>query len=727
MGAIVLALDDQIIKDPFKAFFEAAINVNGEPQNIAERINFLEQLNSGLSAVISDVKGAQETATFQAIGSAFATAATFGAWSMLPFPLNLGLCAISLGATVTGGGASVSRYMKTSPITEELQRHSIALTSAQYLSWACLWELCGETGLGDRHEVFRHLLYRASRGSIFLGASGVSSRIRRDDGESVFYAALNTLKDRLGRKHVDEIGQMIQDMRDAFFANMSQVEIAPLANAPTQMIVPSNIPADAPRFMPEPEPIGSGTRINAIETPASCSITNNAGPTIGEYLDNTSPSRDIEQAIEQARSMPEPGEPIGLAPWEKPSVTAVNPLSTLGDKLSSLLIIAPTGAGKGILMSNLTRHFYAMHPTLKIFAFEGKNDPNETGYWSEGFTSVVRVNLDNCQPTEAANAILYAMGLVSSVPHGSPSILLIDEANALITVLTIGSRHGAKEDKELCSQALGEVMKKISTAATTGQSAQKFVWVIGQNPNLGALGLNGGDAAQLRKVAIALPTNPVMTDQIIMTTGFTGKRQDQTYRSMVDDLMETSPVDRAYFDSARVTGHDQRGWFPMDRMTNYSGYDRDSLTTIGVPPSVNLPKSKILSGHGSTTNVVHETTTLSHASTTPVVREEAKNADFGEEEVYGAELVLRETPALSKPKTAQEKAAEMQQNIFAFISESLDDSQEIKPRDLVRKFRLETKIAEQYLQGYGYKNKTECRFVPASTEDARIGARLERI
>ena len=310
--------------------------------------------------------------------------------------------------------------------------------------------------------------------------------------------------------------------------------------------------------------------------------------TIADYIETTKPSdRDVEGAVQFARSQPTTQSPDS-SQWAKPSAIAINPTSVIGNTLSSLLLIAPTGAGKGILVSNLIRHFHKSYAGLKVFAFEGKNDQNETGYWAEGFEQVARVNLDICDAIEAARAISWIVSQVDqSHGYGSPSILLVDEANTLITVLENGAKYGIREDKEECGIALGLIKKKISTAASTGNSAQKYVWVIGQNPNLTALGLNGGDANQLRKIAIALYSNPVLTDQITLNTGYTGKKQDASYRSVIDDLIECSPVDRAFYDSASAQTTENKGWFPMDKMINYSGYDRDSRKHIGNPPQSN--------------------------------------------------------------------------------------------------------------------------------------------
>ena len=328
----------------------------------------------------------------------------------------------------------------------------------------------------------------------------------------------------------------------------------------------------------------SGKRPTVEEAIAALSLPD---LTVGEFIDGTQRDRDVEGAVQSARSQPTAQSPDS-SQWAKPSAIAINPISVIGNTLSSLLLIAPTGAGKGILVSNLIRHFHKSYTGLKVFAFEGKNDQNETGYWSEGFEQVARVNLDICDAIEAARAISWVVSQVNqSHGYGSPSILLVDEANTLITVLENGAKYGLREDKEECGIALGLIKKKISTAASTGNSAQKYVWVIGQNPNLTALGLNGGDSNQLRKVAIALYSNPVLTDQITLNTGYTGKKQDASYRSVIDDLIECSPVDRAFYDSASAQTTKNKGWFSMDEMINYSGYDRDSRKHIGSPPQPN--------------------------------------------------------------------------------------------------------------------------------------------
>lgn len=282
----------------------------------------------------------------------------------------------------------------------------------------------------------------------------------------------------------------------------------------------------------------------------------------------------------------------------------MNPVDVLGDRLRSLLIIAPTGAGKGILISNLIRHFKAKYPNLKVFAFDGKNQESETGYWLEGFNEVVRVNLDQDEPSYVAEWILKLISRASTAPFDS--IVMIDELNSLIKVLGNGQKHSpSKEKKQICGKALGTILRKLSTAASLGDGRNHHVWGIGQVPNLSALGLNGGEANQLRKVAIAVKTNPTHTDQLVLETGFTGIRRDAEYRSLIDRCIELSPIKRAWYDSGTAK------WYAMPVLPNYSGYDRDSRQVVAIPKSKGLQKSKILVGYGSNSSDPLESSDIS--------------------------------------------------------------------------------------------------------------------
>jgi hypothetical protein len=183
---------------------------------------------------------------------------------------------------------------------------------------------------------------------------------------------------------------------------------------------------------------------------------------------------------------------------------------------------------------------------------------------------------------------------------------MIDELNSLIKVLGNGQKHSpSKEKKQICGKALGTILRKLSTAASLGDGRNHHVWGIGQVPNLSALGLNGGEANQLRKVAIAVKTNPTHTDQLVLETGFTGIRRDAEYRSLIDRCIELSPIKRAWYDSGTAK------WYAMPVLPNYSGYDRDSRQVVAIPKSKGLQKSKILVGYGSNSSDSLESSDIS--------------------------------------------------------------------------------------------------------------------
>lgn len=269
-------------------------------------------------------------------------------------------------------------------------------------------------------------------------------------------------------------------------------------------------------------------------------------------------------------------------------IVAVNPIDVLGDRLRSILMIAPPGAGKGILISNLIRHFKAQNPNLKFFAFDGKDMPEETGYWLQGPDEVVRVDLDREDPVKVAKIVLFL--IERSHTADRDSVLLIDELNTLITVLDNG-RKFSTEKKDLCAAALGTVLKKLSTAASTGDSRNNHIWAIGQNPNLSKLGTDGGTANQFRKLAIAMESNSVHTDQLVLGTTYTGSKQDQAYRESIKKKIAASPRKRAFYDSGTAQ------WYAMGEMPNYSGFDRDSHQQVGKPPALDLPPAKIWCGY----------------------------------------------------------------------------------------------------------------------------------
>ena len=110
-----------------------------------------------------------------------------------------------------------------------------------------------------------------------------------------------------------------------------------------------------------------------------------------------------------------------------------------------------------------------------------------------------------------------------------------------------------------------------TSVSSSGDSRENYVWLIGQIPHASALGVDGGIRSIYKPVAVVSKYDKRATDTFLRTA-FIPKAVGGN--KAVYEIMERSPRGRAVYDYTV----DQ--WVPMEEMTNYSGYDRDSRKKI---------------------------------------------------------------------------------------------------------------------------------------------------
>ena len=88
-----------------------------------------------------------------------------------------------------------------------------------------------------------------------------------------------------------------------------------------------------------------------------------------------------------------------------------------------------------------------------------------------------------------------------------------------------------------------------------------------QSANLSDLGLTSGGLSTTRIIALISPDNVGAVEGYLATKAITAPKGGM---ETLDRLMESSPVGRACYD-----GKTKR-WYPMARLENHSGFDRDS-------------------------------------------------------------------------------------------------------------------------------------------------------
>ncbi|MBW4525388.1 MAG: hypothetical protein KME18_09375 [Phormidium tanganyikae FI6-MK23] len=241
-----LIINQKLLDDPFRVIYYKALE-SFDIHTLADRIEFLDRLADGTHQVENDIKNSTEQGGWLGIVSGFAAAMSIGAFVSLPILPVAVLGFMGATSAAVGIGNTVNRKIKLSPVQEELERHYLALRSTESINWAALWDYCHKSDQnGD--ETFRHLLFKASRGSI----SG-DRLIRSDSTKEPFIAANKALASRQGRK-AEEVATFVRAIKESFL-NQQQKPI-------DSGWVPMPQPTD------QPKAIGSETRLNAVEVPS---------------------------------------------------------------------------------------------------------------------------------------------------------------------------------------------------------------------------------------------------------------------------------------------------------------------------------------------------------------------------------------------------------------------------------------------------------------------------
>ena len=253
-----------------------------------------------------------------------------------------------------------------------------------------------------------------------------------------------------------------------------------------------------------------------------------------------------------------------------PSMSVVNGVETiaprdiatdLGKNPQSALIFGTPGAGKGMNISNAIRTLRAKLPNVTVMMVDPKGDKKEIGYWESQVDIFESRALLKSSPRSSAEWMLRCVEKFSQID--GPKLLVWDELFASITVLK-GQNVPKGEDAFPC---LTDFQQFISLNLSLGPSSGIWVWGMSQSANLSDLGLTSGGLSTTRIIALVSPDNTGAVEGYLATKAITAPKGGM---DTIDRLMEESPVGRACYD-----GKTKR-WYPMARLENHSGFDRDS-------------------------------------------------------------------------------------------------------------------------------------------------------
>lgn len=235
-------------------------------------------------------------------------------------------------------------------------------------------------------------------------------------------------------------------------------------------------------------------------------------------------------------------------------------------KMYSYALMGPSGSGKGMLLSNILRLIKVMHPGIHIFLLDPKDDPKERGYWEGVVDTWYRCDFNSLRTQAKRDFIDQAIDQYHAIE--GPKLLIFDEATNLFGFM-----------KNCAKDLLAETKSFLSGIASSGNSRNNYVWLLGHSGNLGDYGISGGEMSCFRKIYIAPMSNLEAIKQLGNTTFAGGKFGDEGM-DYIKSVAKASDVDRAVY----VGTIDS--WVPMAKLENFSGYDRDTETFIKSSSSV---------------------------------------------------------------------------------------------------------------------------------------------
>ncbi|MBN3875172.1 hypothetical protein [Nostoc sp. JL23] len=230
----------------------------------------------------------------------------------------------------------------------------------------------------------------------------------------------------------------------------------------------------------------------------------------------------------------------------------------VGKRIKNQLIVGIQGAGKGIVISNALEAVKQYHPGRKIFVIDPKGKAEESGYWEGRADYLERAKIIEMEPHEVVKWIKECFDKYMKVP--GECLLFLDEGTAVAS--SFKSVRGA----------MPWLKSKVAHFVSLGDGDGKNFWMAVQNGDTSDLGISGGMRSQLNPYVIINPEQMSAYESVINLELL--PKDKKPSGDAIKDIAKESPVGRALYHGA------VNEWIPMQRMENYSGFDRDSRTFI---------------------------------------------------------------------------------------------------------------------------------------------------
>ncbi len=237
--------------------------------------------------------------------------------------------------------------------------------------------------------------------------------------------------------------------------------------------------------------------------------------------------------------------------WNPSADNEVDIVREMTDRITNNFIVGIGGSGKGMLLANALREVKRKHPNKKIFLVNGKIDPKEAGYF-DGIVDVEKpLHCESAKPQTVAAWFDAAMKDYDNfAAQNNGALLVIDE----------GTIIGARLKTAKCTT----LTDKLIGITSCGGSSGKNVWFVAQTPFVGANGSDTSGISQLTPIVLVNQTNLSVVDSWKRASLF--KKFDT---EEIAELVNQSECNRAvYF------GNNAQ-WYAMNKLTNYSAFDRD--------------------------------------------------------------------------------------------------------------------------------------------------------
>ncbi|MBD2773332.1 hypothetical protein [Iningainema tapete] len=247
----------------------------------------------------------------------------------------------------------------------------------------------------------------------------------------------------------------------------------------------------------------------------------------------------------------------------------------LAQSLKLTLIVGVPGSGKGIFVTNALEAVKQYHSNTTIFYIDPKNDPKETAYFSRRVDRLFRKKLSTSSPEDAEEWVRNCLQEYDNFDCGlGRKLLVFDELS--LTLKTLGA---VKVEKGVESP-LTWLKRKLSGYSTSGDSEGITLWGISQNAHVSGLGMDGGDRTMFVPIFIIDAQNVSASEGILKAQMIPGDKRLNSVE--IQKLCKKSEIGRAVY----FGGTNQ--WYPMPKLENYSGFDRDNrkfLPGFSPPPS----------------------------------------------------------------------------------------------------------------------------------------------